>query len=84
MSSGLYPKDSAEVNMQAGSLLRQYVNTKDMISRYQAWMAATDLKSAPYTHIAGDETNLKTAIAGLNTALQAIDQTFINRCTGLF
>jgi len=83
MTVGISPPDATTVNLTIGTLLRQYNTMKETVARYQKWLAANDLKIAPYNMLAADEANLKTAIANLNTALAAIDSTFIDRCTGL-
>jgi hypothetical protein len=82
--SGLAPTTVSEINNDVGLLLRQFVHVREGVARRQSWLAANDLKAVPYSMTAADEQNIKTAIANLNTALQAFDMTFINRCTGLF
>lgn len=82
--AGLNPQNAAEVNQDIGTVLRQFVSIKEAVARRQTFLAATDLKIAPYSMTAGDETNIKSAVSGLNTALQAFDMTFVNRLTGLF
>lgn len=82
--AGGNPSSAAEVNSYVGSLLRQFQNLRDQVARSQLWMAANDLKTAPYSMTSGDEANIKSAISGLNTALGAVDTTFIKRLDGLW
>jgi len=84
MATGNYPRSADEVNVTIGTTLRQFLQVKNAVAQHQTWLAqgSTDLKVAPYSMSAGDETNLKSAISGLNTALQAISMTFVDRCTG--
>lgn len=86
--AGANPQTASDVNVMVGSLLRQFIAFQQQTARYQAWMAANDLKVITNWPAAAagvsDEANIKSAISGLNTALAAIDLTFINRLTGLF
>lgn len=84
MPVGAAPKDAVEVNALTGQHLRQFVQIQETINHDFSSLSGIDLKVPPYEMSADDETTLKTAIAQLNTALQAVDMTFINRCTGLF
>jgi hypothetical protein len=81
---GANPTDALTVNTQVGNLCRQFIILKDTVHRFQSFMAATDLTASPYSFTSGDQANVKSAISGLDTALQAVDATFINRTTGLF
>lgn len=82
--AGSAPQTAADVNQAVGSLVRQIIGIRDQVARFQTYMAATDLKAAPLSMASADEANIKSAISGLNTALQAIDYTFVNRLNGLF
>lgn len=82
MTAGLAPATLTEVNTKIGTTLRQFSDVRSTLLQHQRWLAATDLKVAPYNMAAADETNLKSAVAGLNTELQAFDMTFVDRCTG--
>lgn len=82
--AGATPSTADQVNFSVGQHLQQFVTMKDIISHDEASLSGLSLQGAPYNMTAGDETNIKTAISQLNTALQAIDMTFINRLTGLF
>jgi hypothetical protein len=84
MAAGSYPRTADEVNNLIGGTLKTFISVKEALVRHQDWLAqgSTDLKVAPYSMTASDETNLKTAVAGLNTALAAIDLTFVKRCVG--
>lgn len=81
---GLAPASAYEVNSQVGLHLRDFTAIKERIAHDQAFLVATDLKVEPYLFSDEQETLLKSAIAGLDTSLQAVDMTFIDRLTGLF
>lgn len=81
---GLSPKTADEVNYSVGSLLRQFTNVKESISRSQEWFASADLKIPPYSMTADQETLIKSAMTDLDTDLDAVDMTFIVRLTGLY
>jgi hypothetical protein len=81
---GLDPKNANEVNIQIGTHLQSFVSIKETIGHDEGWLAGADLKVDPYNFTADQETLIKSAIAQLNTNLDAIDMTFINRLTGLF
>jgi len=81
---GLAPASAYEVNSQVGLHLRDFTTIKERIHHDQEFLVATDLKVSPYFFDPDQETLIKSAIAGLDTALQAIDMTFIDRLTGLF
>jgi len=81
---GLAPASAYEVNASVGSHLRDFTTIKERIHHDQAFLVATDLKAPPYNFDTDQETLLKSAIAGLDTNLLAVDMTFIDRLTGLF
>lgn len=81
---GLDPRNADEVNQQVGTHLRGFVNMAETIGHDQDWLLGVDLKVEPYLFAADQETTIKTAIAQLDQALEAVDRTFINRLTGLF
>lgn len=81
---GLAPTSPGEVNNSIGVHLRQFTDIKGLINGDQAWLSATDLKEAPYFFSAEQETLMKSAIADLDTALDAVDMTFISRLIGLY
>lgn len=81
---GLAPASAYEVNSQVGLHLRDFTTIKERIAHDQAFLVATDLKVAPYYFDPDQETLHKSAISGLNDALQAVDMTFIDRLTGLY
>jgi hypothetical protein len=80
---GTNPKSADEVNGLVGTHLRGFVATKATIQQDQNFMAATDLKAAPYWFSDTQETDIKTAISQLDQALQGIDMTFISRIIGM-
>jgi hypothetical protein len=81
---GSQPKNAAQVNDTVGLHLRQFLAAKIAINQDQDYFAATDLKAAPYYFTPAQETDLKTAISQLDSALDAIDLTFINRIVGMY
>lgn len=81
---GLDPQTAADVRVAVGGLLRQFVITREQVARYQASLAGFDLTQPPYSMGAIESATIGSALNGLNTALQAVDLTFINELTGLF
>lgn len=80
---GTNPKNADEVNGLTGLHLNQFLTLRAGIAQDESFMAAADLTAAPYFFTADQQTQIKTAISGLNTALQAIDLTFISRVVGM-
>jgi hypothetical protein len=81
---GLSPKTADEVNYSVGVMLRAFTDNKEAIGHFKEWLAAADLKIPPYSFADEQETLIKSAIADLDTAMDQIDMTFINRLTGLW
>lgn len=81
---GTQPKNADEVNALTGLHLRDFLRAKAAVNQDQDFFLATDLKLAPYYFTADQETLLKSAIGSLDTALDAIDLTFVNRIVGMF
>lgn len=82
--AGATPRSADEINASIGQHLRQFVGLQDTIAHDEGSLSGLNLQGPPYNMSAADETDIKTAIAGLNTSLQAVDMTFIDRLTGLF
>lgn len=80
---GTNPKNADEVNGVVGLHLNEFLAVRAATAQDQSFMAAADLTAAPYYFTADQQTEIKTAIAGLNTALQAVDLTFISRVVGM-
>lgn len=80
---GAQPASAYEVNSRVGAALRQFLAVQSMVGQDQDWLAGADLKVAPYFFTDVQETDIKSAIASLDAALDAIDMTFINRLIGL-
>lgn len=80
---GTNPRNADEVNGLVGTHLRSFLSVRSMIGQDQDFMAAAILTDAPYYFTAEQETEIKSAVAGLNTALQAVDLTFISRVVGM-
>lgn len=84
MPIGLSPKTADEVNNQVGFILRQWTDNKESIGHFQEWLASADLKVDPYNFTAEEETLIKSAIADLDSTLDGVNTTFIDRLTGLW
>ena len=84
MTPGLSPRTADEVNLQVGTILRQFTDIKESIGHFQEWLLAADLKVEPYLMTAEDETLIKSAIGQLDGTLDGVDMTFINRLTGMW
>jgi len=82
--TGTNPMSADEVNFQVGTILREFVVLKERVGHYQAWLNGVVLTDPPYSMTADLETLLKSAIFGLDTSLDAVDMTFINRLVGIW
>lgn len=80
---GTAPASALEVNLLVGQHLRQFAASKIVINQDHDWLAATDLKGPPYYFDTDQETLIKSALADLDQALDAIDMTFISRLIGM-
>jgi len=80
---GMNPTSGDEVNVNVGALLRQFVILKENVGHYQAWLAGVNLVEL-YSMDPDLEASLKAAINTLDTDLDAIDMTFINRLVGIW
>jgi hypothetical protein len=80
---GAQPTTAGEVNARIGNCLRDFVKIQQTIGQNANWIAGVDLKVAPYFFTAQQETDLKSAVIGLDTGLDGIDMTFVNRLIGL-
>lgn len=81
---GSQPRTADEVNNLVGTHLRDFCRSQTTINQDAQWLATTDLKASPYYFNDEQETLIKSAIADLDTALDAIDMTFISRIVGMF
>jgi hypothetical protein len=81
---GSQPRDATEVNAMVGQHLRSFVTIKNSINQDAGFLLATDLTGAPYYFTSDQQTLIKSAIAGLDTSLDGVDMTFINRLVGLY
>lgn len=81
---GLSPKTADEVNNLIGTHMRQFVDLQNVIGGDHDWLLAADLQAEPYLMSAEDETLIKSAVGDLDTALDGIQMTFINRLVGLY
>jgi hypothetical protein len=81
---GAQPRDSNEVNSMIGQHLRSFVSIKNSINQDAGFLLATNLKDPPYYFTPDQETLIKSAIAGLDSSLDSVDMTFINRLVGLY
>lgn len=80
---GTNPRDASEVNNLVGLHLRDFAQIKVRINQDNEFLAATDLKAAPYYFTDDQETQIKSAVSSLDAALDAVDMTFINRIIGM-
>jgi hypothetical protein len=80
---GTQPRTATEVNNLIGTHLRAFAASKVQTNQDAAWLAVTDLKVAPYYFTDEQEATIKSAVADLDTALDAIDMTFISRIIGI-
>jgi len=81
---GAAPLNAQEVNNLVGTHLRTFCQIKNTINQDKDWLAGADLTQAPYYFTAEQQTEIKSAVLGLDTDLDAIDMTFINRLTGMY
>jgi hypothetical protein len=84
MTVGLTPSTAAEVNNSVGNILRSFTDIKESVNHLADSLAPLDLQAEPYLMSAEDETLIKSAVNGLDTALDAIDMTFVVRLTGMW
>ena len=80
---GTQPETAYAVNQMVGQHLRQFLGVKNTINQDRDWLQAATLTDAPYFFTSDQETLIKTAILELDTALDAVDMTFITRVIGL-
>jgi hypothetical protein len=80
---GTAPRNADEVNGLVGLHLKDFLRIKTVINQDAAWMAPTLLTDPPYHFTADQETLIKSALNDLDTALDAIDLTFISRLVGM-
>jgi hypothetical protein len=80
---GTQPEDAFAVNQLVGQHLRAFVAARNAVGQDHNWLGTTFLQQAPYYFTAEQETLIKSAIADLDTALDAIDMTFISQIIGL-
>lgn len=80
---GAQPRTADEVNQKIGAHLSQFLTLKTIIGQDRDYLATATLTAEPYFFTPDQETLIKTAINGLDSAFDAIDMTFINRLIGL-
>jgi hypothetical protein len=80
---GTQPRNADEVNGLVGLHLRAVCGSKIQIGQDHDWLATVDLKAAPYYFSDTQETLIKSAIADLDTALDAVNMTFISQLVGM-
>lgn len=81
---GLTPPTANDINNNVGVILRRFVDDQESVLHLAANLAPLDLQAEPYLMSAEDETLIKSAVNGLNDALQAVDMTFISRLVGMW
>ena len=80
---GTAPRNAAEVNGLVGLHLKDFLRAKTVINQDREWFLPTDLTAAPYFYSSDQAALIQSAYADLDTALDAIDMTFINRLVGM-
>lgn len=80
---GSAPRNAQEVNGLVGLHLRDFMRNKMVINQDQEWFATVDLTTVPYSFSADQQTLIKSCFADLDTALDAINTTFISRLIGM-
>jgi hypothetical protein len=83
MPVGLSPQSATEVNTNTGTVCRQFEQVKNSAHTQAEWLLGTDLTAEPYLMSPEDQTAIKSAINTLDSALQGVDMTFIDRLLGL-
>jgi hypothetical protein len=81
---GMNPMTGDEVNMSVGQMLRDFTVLKEKVGHYQAWLAGAVLTDPPYKMDPDLETLIKSAVNGLDSSLDGVDMTFINRLVGIW
>lgn len=82
--AGLTPDTADSINERVGNILRQFVDIKESVNHLQANLAPLTLQQPPYSMTPEDDTLIKSAVNSLDSALDNIDMTFINRLTGMW
>ena len=80
---GTAPRNAQEVNGLVGLHLKDFLRIKTVINQDHDWFLPTDLKGPPYYFTEEQETLIKSAIGDLDTALDAVNMTFISRLVGM-
>lgn len=80
---GTAPRNAAEVNGLVGLHLRDFLRAKAVINQDHEFFLPTDLTAAPYFYTEDQQTLIKSAYGDLDTTLDGIDLTFINRLVGM-
>ena len=81
---GTQPENATVLNQLVGQHLRSFLDIKNSINQDRDFLAATDIKVAPYYFTTDQETLIKSAILTLDDAMDAIDMTFVTRLVGLY
>lgn len=81
---GTQPQTAAEVNGLIGLHLKAFLASRATINQDAKFLAVTDLKEAPYFFSSNQEATIKSAIADLDTALDAVNTTFIDQIVGMY
>jgi hypothetical protein len=83
MPVGLSPTTASEVNLNTGSVAKQFAQVRTLVHQQQSWLLAVDLTAEPYLMSDEDQTTIKSAFTTLDETLQAYDMTFITMLLGL-
>lgn len=80
---GTQPRNADEVNALVGTHLKGFIANKNAVGQDHDFFLTVDLKAAPYYFAPEQETLIKSAIADLDTALDAVNMTFISQLVGM-
>lgn len=80
---GTQPRNADEVNGLVGTHLRGFIASQNAIGQDHDFFLTVDLKAAPYYFDEQQETLIKSAIADLDDALDAVNMTFISQLVGM-
>ena len=80
---GTQPRNADEVNGLVGTHLKGFIANKNAVGQDHDFFLTVDLKVSPYWFSEEQETLIKSAIADLDTALDAVNMTFISQLVGM-
>lgn len=78
---GSAPVSADDYNIKLGFLLKQFLTIKGQINQWQAWQSGVNLADR-YGFTPEDAALAVSAVNGLDSGLDALDMTFVNRLAG--